>query len=47
MVDVPFPFGDNDGAAFDDIDAFAPDRFDGDETFEITEGMSVERRSGE
>ena len=25
MVDVPFPFGDNDGAAFDDIDAFVPD----------------------
>ena len=25
MVDVPFHFGDNDGAAFDDIDAFVPD----------------------
>ena len=29
------------------IDAFAPDRFDGDETFEIVEGMSVERRQTE
>jgi len=29
------------------IDAFDPDRFDGDETFEITEGMSVEGRVGE
>jgi sarcosine oxidase subunit beta len=26
------------------IDAFAPDRFDGDEEFEIAEGMSVEGR---
>ncbi len=29
------------------IDAFDPDRFDGDETFEIVEGMSVKRRRGE
>ena len=29
------------------IEAFDPDRFEGDESFEITEGMSVERRSGE
>ncbi|WP_435072990.1 NAD(P)/FAD-dependent oxidoreductase [Halorubrum sp. HHNYT27] len=29
------------------IEAFDPDRFDGDESFEITEGMSVEGRSGE
>ncbi|WP_435095894.1 NAD(P)/FAD-dependent oxidoreductase [Halorubrum sp. N11] len=29
------------------IDAFDPDRFDGDEEFDIAEGMSVERRSGE
>ncbi|WP_144799493.1 NAD(P)/FAD-dependent oxidoreductase [Halorubrum depositum] len=29
------------------IEAFDPDRFDGDETFEITEGMSVEERAGE
>jgi|GEM_PF-123463 glycine/D-amino acid oxidase-like deaminating enzyme len=28
------------------IDAFDPDRFDGDEEFEITEGMTVERRAG-
>jgi glycine/D-amino acid oxidase-like deaminating enzyme len=29
------------------IDAFDPDRFDGDEAFEIAEGMSVERRAEE
>ena len=29
------------------IDAFDPNRFDGDETFEIVEGMSVERRQTE
>jgi glycine/D-amino acid oxidase-like deaminating enzyme len=29
------------------VEAFDPDRFEGDESFEITEGMSVERRSGE
>ncbi|WP_418284403.1 NAD(P)/FAD-dependent oxidoreductase [Halorubrum sp. DTA46] len=29
------------------IDAFDPDRFDGDEEFEIVEGMTVERRAGE
>ncbi|WP_049982718.1 FAD-binding oxidoreductase [Halorubrum sp. BV1] len=29
------------------IDAFDPGRFDGDETFEIAEGMAVERRDGE
>ena len=28
------------------VDAFDPNRFDGDEEFEIAEGMSVERRSG-
>ena len=29
------------------IEPFAPDRFDGTESFEITEGMSVEARAGE
>jgi glycine/D-amino acid oxidase-like deaminating enzyme len=29
------------------VGAFDPDRFDGDESFEITEGMSVEERAGE
>jgi hypothetical protein len=29
------------------IEAFDPGRFDGDETFEIVEGMSVDGRVGE
>ncbi|EMA62571.1 NAD(P)/FAD-dependent oxidoreductase [Halorubrum lipolyticum] len=39
--------GDSEESASPWIDAFAPDRFDGSEEFEIAEGMSVERRSGE
>jgi glycine/D-amino acid oxidase-like deaminating enzyme len=41
---------DDEGVESDEspwIDAFDPERFDGDEEFEITEGMSVEGRSKE
>jgi sarcosine oxidase subunit beta len=38
---------DADAAGSPWIEAFDPDRFDGNESFEITEGMSVEGRTGE